>query len=93
MARRKAEQVIFNFGAQLLAIPLYYLVLRAMVEPGSIFSLRSVAGYLMAVTLVSGVSNLEVLAAMYLSEADASVIREGLVFSTPRGPSSRSVPR
>jgi diguanylate cyclase (GGDEF)-like protein len=83
--RHKAEQVIFNFGAQLVTTPLYYVVLRVMVEPGAIFSLRSVAGYLIAVTLVSGVSNIEVLAAMYLSEADASVIREGLVFSTAAG--------
>jgi diguanylate cyclase (GGDEF)-like protein len=83
--RRKAEQVIFNFGAQLLATPVYYVVLRAMVERGAIFSLRSVAGYLVAVTLVSAVSNIEVLGAMYLSEADATVVREGLVFSTPAG--------
>lgn len=83
--RHKPAQVIFNFGAQLLTTPLYYLVLRAMVEPGAIFSLRSVAGYLVTVSLVSGISNIEVLAAMYLSEADARVIREGLVFSTPAG--------
>ena len=83
--RRKAERVIFNFGAQLLAVPVYYVVLHTLVEPGAIFSLRSVSGYLVAVTVVSAVSNIEVLAAMYLSEADASVIREGLVFSTPAG--------
>jgi diguanylate cyclase (GGDEF)-like protein len=83
--RHKPEQVVFNFGAQLLATPVYYVVLRFLVQPDAIFSLRSVAGYLVAVTLVSALSNIEVLVAMYLSEADARVIREGLVFSTPAG--------
>ena len=83
--RHKPEQVVFNFGAQLLATPVYYVVLRLMVQPDAIFSLRSVVGYLIAVTLVSALSNIEVLVAMYLSEADARVIREGLVFSTPAG--------
>lgn len=81
--RQKAVQVIFNFGAQLLATPLYYVVLRVMVQPGAIFSLRSVVGYLLTVTLVSEVSNLEIFAAMYLSEADITVVTKGLVFSTP----------
>jgi len=81
--RQKAVQVIFNFGAQLLTTPIYYVVLRVIVQPGAIFSLRSVAGYFFAVTLLNEVSNLEIFAAMYLSEADLTVVMKGLLSSTP----------
>jgi len=80
--RRKAVQVIFNLGSYLLTIPLYYLVLRVMVQPNAIFSLRSVAGYLVAAVLVSSVFNIEISAAMYLSEGDMAVVKMGLVSST-----------
>jgi diguanylate cyclase (GGDEF)-like protein len=76
-------QLIFNFAAELLAIPIYYVLLRVMVQPGAIFSLRSVVGYLVTVTLLSEVSNIEISAAMYLSEADFTVVTKGLASSAP----------
>ncbi|MGO8721215.1 MAG: diguanylate cyclase domain-containing protein [Acidimicrobiales bacterium] len=80
--RRAPVQVMFNFGAQLLVVPLYYLLLRVVVQPDALFSLRSVVGYLLTVTLLSEVSNIEISAAMYLSEADFTIVTEGLVSTT-----------
>ena len=81
--RRAPVQVIFNFGAQLLAIPLYYAALRFMVQPNAIFSLRSVVGYLLTVALLNELSNIEISAAMYLSEADFTIVTEGLASTAP----------
>ena len=81
--RHQPVQVIFNFGAQLLAIPLYYVALRLLVQPDAIFSLRSVAGYLLTVILLSEISNIEISAAMYLSEADFTLVTEGLASTAP----------
>jgi len=81
--RRAPVQVIFNFGAQMLATPLYYLLLRAMVQPGATFSTRSVIGYLLTVTLLSEVANLEISAAMYLSERDVTIFTQSLGSSAP----------
>jgi len=83
LQRHQPVQVIFNFGAQLLATPLYYVALRVLVQPGAIFSLRSVAGYLLTVILLSEISNIEISAAMYLSEADFTLVTEGLASTTP----------
>lgn len=81
--RHQPVQVIFNFGAQLLATPLYYVALRILIQPDAIFSLRSVAGYLLTVILLSEISNIEISAAMYLSEADFTLVTEGLASTTP----------
>jgi diguanylate cyclase (GGDEF)-like protein len=81
--RHQPAQVLFNFGAQMLAAPLYYVLLRAIVQPNAIFSLRSVIGYLVTITLVSEVSNLEISVAMYLSEADVSILTEGFASTAP----------
>ncbi len=81
--RHQPVQVIFNFGAQLLATPLYYVALRLLVQPDAIFSLRSVAGYLLTVILLSEISNIEISAAMYLSEADFTLVTEGLASTAP----------
>jgi diguanylate cyclase (GGDEF)-like protein len=83
LQRHQPVQVIFNFGAQLLATPFYYLLLRVVVQPDQIFSLRSVAGYLLTVILLSEVSNIEISAAMYLSEADFTLVTEGLASTAP----------
>jgi len=76
-------QVIFNFGAQLLATPLYYAMLRFVVQPSAIFSLRSVVGYLLTVALLNELSNIEISAAMYLSESDFTIVTEGLASTAP----------
>ena len=76
-------QVIFNFGAQLLATPLYYALLRFMIQPNAIFSTRSVIGYLVTVALLNELSNIEISAAMYLSEADLTIVTEGLASTAP----------
>jgi diguanylate cyclase (GGDEF)-like protein len=81
--KRAPVQVIFNFGAQLLATPLYYALLRFMVQPSAIFSSRSVIGYLVTVALLSELSNIEISAAMYLSEADFTIVTEGLTSTAP----------
>ncbi len=81
--RHVPVQVIFNFGAQLLATPLYYAMLRFIVQPNAIFSLRSVVGYLLTVTLLNELSNIEISAAMYLSEADFTIVTEGLASTAP----------
>jgi diguanylate cyclase (GGDEF)-like protein len=81
--RRAPVQVIFNFGAQLLLIPMYYVLLHVMVQPNALFSLRSVVGYLLTVTLLCEVSNIEISAAMYLSEADFTIVTEGLASTAP----------
>ena len=81
--KRAPVQVIFNFGAQLLATPLYYALLRFMVQPNAIFSSRSVIGYLVTVALLNELSNIEISAAMYLSEADFTIVTEGLTSTAP----------
>jgi diguanylate cyclase (GGDEF)-like protein len=81
--RRAPVQVIFNFGAQLLATPLYYALLRFMIQPNAIFSTRSVLGYLVMVALLNELSNIEISAAMYLSEADLTIVTEGLASTAP----------
>ena len=81
--KRAPVQVIFNFGAQLLATPLYYALLRFMIQPNAIFSTRSVIGYLLTVALLNELSNIEISAAMYLSEADLTIVTEGLASTAP----------
>ncbi|MGD0439039.1 MAG: GGDEF domain-containing protein [Acidimicrobiales bacterium] len=81
--KRAPVQVIFNFGAQLLATPLYYALLRFMIQPNVIFSTRSVIGYLLTVALLNELSNIEISAAMYLSEADLTIVTEGLASTAP----------
>jgi diguanylate cyclase (GGDEF)-like protein len=81
--RRAPVQVIFNFGSQMLATPLYYVLLRLIVQPDALFSLRSVVGYLLTVTLLSEVSNIGISTAMYLSEADFTIVTEGLTTTAP----------
>ena len=81
--RHAPVQVIFNFGAQMLAIPLYYLLLRVFIQPAAIFSIRSVGGYLLTVILLSEISNIEISAAMYLSESDFTIVTEGLASTAP----------
>ena len=81
--KRAPVQVIFNFGSQLLAIPLYYALLRFVVQPNAIFSTRSVIGYLVTVALLNELSNIEISAAMYLSEADFTIVTEGLTSTAP----------
>jgi len=54
-----------------------------MVQPNAIFSLRSVVGYLLTVTLLNELSNIEISAAMYLSEADFTIVTEGLASTAP----------
>ena len=81
--RRSPVQVIFNFGAQLLATPVYYALLRFLIQPGAIFSTRSVIGYLVTVALLNELSNIEISAAMYLSEADFTIVTEGLASTAP----------
>ncbi|MGA2527820.1 MAG: GGDEF domain-containing protein [Acidimicrobiales bacterium] len=81
--RHQPVQVIFNFGAQLLATPLYYVLLRWLVQPNALFSFRSVGAYLLTVILLSEVSNVEISAAMYLSEADFTIVTQGLASTAP----------
>ena len=81
--KRAPVQVIFNFGAQLLAIPLYYALLRLMVQPDAIFSSRSVVAYLVTVALLNELANVEISAAMYLSEFDFTILTEGLTSTAP----------
>ncbi|MGO9583156.1 MAG: diguanylate cyclase domain-containing protein [Acidimicrobiales bacterium] len=76
-------QAIFNFGARLLNTPLYYLLLHFLIQPNALFSSRSVGGYLLTVILLDEVSNIEVSAAMYLSEADFTIVTEGLRSTAP----------
>lgn len=83
LQRHAPVQVIFNFGSQLLTTPLYYLLLRGLVQPNHLFSFKSVAAYLLTVILLSEVSNLEISAAMYLSEADVTIVTEGLASTAP----------
>jgi diguanylate cyclase (GGDEF)-like protein len=81
--RHQPVQVIFNFGSQLLATPLYYVLLRWLVQPNALFSFRSVGAYLLTVILLSEVSNVEISAAMYLSEADFTIVTQGLASTAP----------
>ena len=81
--RHQPVQVIFNFGSQLLATPLYYVLLRWLIQPNALFSSRSVGGYLLTVILLMEVANLEISAAMYLSEADFTIVTEGLRSTAP----------
>ena len=83
LQRHAPVQVIFNFGSQLLATPLYYVLLRGLVQPDHLFSFKSVAAYLATVILLSEVSNVEISAAMYLSEADVTIVTEGLASTAP----------
>ena len=66
------------------------MLFRVVVQPDAIFSLRSVAGYLLTVILLSEVSNIEISAAMYLSEADFTLVTEGLASTAPWWRSSPS---
>ena len=83
LQRHAPVQVIFNFGSQLLATPLYYVLLHGLVQPNHLFSFKSVAAYLLTVILLSEVSNVEISAAMYLSEADVTIVTEGLASTAP----------
>ena len=81
--RHQPVQVIFNFGSQLLATPLYFVLLHWLVQPNALFSFRSVAAYLLTVILLSEVSNVAISAAMYLSEADFTIVTQGLASTAP----------
>jgi diguanylate cyclase (GGDEF)-like protein len=81
--RHQPVQVLFNFGSQLLATPLYFVLLRWLVQPDALFSFRSVAAYLLTVILLSEVSNVGISAAMYLSEADFTIVTQGLASTAP----------